>query len=137
MLIFGLVASGSMFIFRWMDGYEMAKKENEEIGFSEYVKSDIGQILTSLRELPAIVKDAKVGADNVKIAYVNRLAQVLDLYADEQGNGYPLDLSELVGSYIDKKSDPSNMKGLAYQRIFNGYELSITLDSGEIFTVKR
>ncbi len=137
MLIFGLVAGGSMFLFRWMDGYEMVKKENEEINFLQYVRSDIEQIFTGLRELPGIVKDAKVGADNIKIAYVNRLAQVLDLYADEQGKGYPLDVSELVGSYIDEKSDPSKMKGLTYQRIFSGYELSIILDSGEVFTIKR
>ncbi len=133
-LILAFVIFGTIFGLRWYDGYERAKQQNPEITFSEYVRSDIEQMQAGIKELTSIVQEAQQSVDNIKQSGINKLVEVLDLYHEEQGK-YPYELQELVGEYIDEKSNVLHLEGLYYQKTFSGYELSIPLNSGEMYKI--
>ncbi len=135
-VLLAVVIFGTIFGLKWYDGYQKAKQQNSEITFGEYVKSDIGQMQAGLKELISIAQETKQSADNIKQSSINKLVAVLDLYHEDQGK-YPYELQELVGEYIDEKSNVLNLEGLYYQKTLSGYELSIPLNSGEMYRITK
>lgn len=136
-LAFFLVFGGIVFGLRWMDGYDAAKSQDENITFGEYVREDIAAIIKGTQELKEIIKEAQATPDAVRTGQLNKVAQMLDLYRDENAE-YPEALDQLIGTLLDERSKEFfRSEGLTYRKIFNGYELSILLDSGERYTIRK
>jgi len=133
LMIFSIVVSGTVFGFKWNDGYKKAKEKNKEISFTQYVKTDINEITNSLKEIPSMMKEVAVSKGNMQKAYVDRLSSVIEMYAGDHGE-YPNDLSDLVGEYITEKT--LNQEGLHYQQRWGGYEIGIELSNGEYYIIK-
>jgi len=135
--VFFLVFAAIVFGLRWRDGYEAAKTQDKSITFGEYVRQDLQAITKGAGELREIVQEAKKAPDAVRTGQLDKLAQFLDLYRDEYSE-YPESLNQLVGTYLDERSsDFLRSDDLEYQKIFSGYELSIVLDSGERYTIRK
>lgn len=136
-LLFFLVFVGIIFGSRWIDGYQKAKSQDGDVSFEKYVQGDIAAMIQGAQELKQIIREAQATPDVVRRSQLNKLAQVLDLYHDEQSE-YPQTLDELVGTFLDERSKEFlRSEGLTYRKIFSGYELSIVLDSKERYTLKK
>ncbi|MBI4250688.1 hypothetical protein HY622_03810 [Candidatus Uhrbacteria bacterium] len=135
--VFFLVFAAIVFGLRWRDGYEAAKTQNKSITFVEYVRQDLQAIIKGTAELKEIVQEAKQAPDAVRTGQLNKLMQFLDLYRDEYSE-YPESLDDLIGTYLDERSsDFLHSDDLKYQKIFSGYELSIVLNSGKRYTIRK
>ncbi|MBI2484376.1 hypothetical protein HYV71_04295 [Candidatus Uhrbacteria bacterium] len=136
-LVFFFVFASVVFGLRWMDGYQAIQRQGERISFGEYVRRDIAAIAKGTQELKEIVQEARTTPDAVRTGQLNKLAQMLDLYRDEHAE-YPETLEDLIGTLLDERSrEFFHSDGLYYRKIFNGYELSILLDAGDRYTIRK
>ena len=118
--------------FYWLDGYDKAKMQNQDITFTDYIKIDIQKMQAAFQEIPQIIKEAIQSKDKIRVGSINKLVEALEIYDMDYGQ-YPQDINEIIGSYIN--SSIIEEKSFYYTPRFNGsgYKMGIMLDSGEIY----
>jgi len=135
-IIIFISAMGSVPLsFHWYEGYQEVKKENKDASFWEYIKDDTKRMEKSIKE-NNLLKKAMEARNLIKKIALNKVGEALELYYLDHGK-YPFQISEIVGEYLSSESKILEEPGFYYQQTFNGYELGIKLENGEVVKINK
>jgi len=139
LLIFCFVVTLTIFIFRWIDGYKIAVKQQKDLSFLNYINTDAQQLKQALKTIPEIIKEFIQSSDKIKIGSLNKISEALEIYKIDH-DYYPEQITDLLGTYLEaNKTNLMSEQDFYYYTVRkkDGFEMGILLSNGQAYKITR
>ena len=130
-MLFMSFLGGSVFSLQVYDTYDKVKATNPNVRISDIIKTQGSHWIEKVKGMAQLEKQARSGIKKIAMGEVKKAIKMY--YLDH--NNYPSNINELVGEYLEKDTDIIGDPSFYYRKLYNGYKVGVTLETGENYEI--